>query len=204
MGIHGTIGPLIQFKNVRTAALHNSGGGTGPRPLLRQQAVRLSKQIRTFEAAFLSCTRLNDESGLDGSTRKPPDHLERTLNQPPAQMKTKLVLLTVVLATTAIWGCKKEESDDPTPPSNPPAPSESVFQELFTDNITDARQTFVLNASGGGQVFADQGTRLNFGPGAFLHADGTPVTGQVDVSVVEVLSIGNMIWLCLLYTSRCV
>lgn len=44
-------------------------------------------------------------------------------------------------------------------------------------------------------AFADQGTRLNFGPGAFLHADGTPVTGQVDVSVVEVLSIGNTIWL---------
>ena len=104
------------------------------------------------------------------------------------------MLLIVLLSTTAIRGCKKDGADD-TPAPAPPAPSVSFFQGLFTDNIADARQSFVLNATGGGQVFADQGTRLNFGPGAFLHTDGTYMSGQVDVRVLEASRIGSMIWL---------
>jgi len=36
---------------------------------------------------------------------------------------------------------------------------------------------------------------LTFEPNAFTYADGTPVTGAVDVKVVEALTVGDKIWL---------
>jgi len=109
-------------------------------------------------------------------------------------MKTTRVLLFLFIAFAIAWGCKKEESDD-TPAPSPSAPGQSVFQGLFADNIADATQEFAMNAAVGGQLIAAQGTQLVFEPSAFRHADGTMVTGPVDVSVVEALTIGDMIWL---------
>ncbi len=110
-------------------------------------------------------------------------------------MKTNRALLVMLLATGAFWACNKEDTDND--PATPPAttPDNTVFAALFADNIADETQTFTVNNAWGGQVVAEQGTELNFGPGAFVHADGSPVTGLVEIAVVEVLSIGDMIWL---------
>ncbi len=107
-------------------------------------------------------------------------------------MKNKHALLAVLIATGAIWACNKEDIDND--PATPPAQVEGVFSRLFENNITDATQSYTVN-NWGSQVIAQQGTRLNFAFGAFVHEDGTPATGQVNVEVVEVLSIGDMIWL---------
>jgi len=109
-------------------------------------------------------------------------------------MKTNRVLIVMLHATGMIWACNKEDPDnDPATP--PPASTANVFDALFEDNIADATQTYAVNNGWGGQIVAQQGTELNFNPGAFVHLDGSPVTGVVNISVVEVLSIGDMIWL---------
>lgn len=108
-------------------------------------------------------------------------------------MKTTHALIALLATAAAIWGCNKDETT--SGPASPGTANEPVFQALFADNIAEATQNFTMNASTGGQVVGEQGTRLEFEPGAFLHMDGTAVTGQVDVAIVEVMGIGDMIWL---------
>jgi hypothetical protein len=66
---------------------------------------------------------------------------------------------------------------------------------LIADNIADETQTYTWNNGWGGQIVAQQGTELNFQPWAFVHADGTPASGQITISIVEALTVGKMIWL---------
>ena len=94
-----------------------------------------------------------------------------------------------------IVGCKKNEDEDPPAVTPTPTQNPTFFQQLVADNIVAATQTFAVNAAAGGQVIATQGTMLTFEPNAFRYADGTPVTGSVDVKVVEALTIGDKIWL---------
>jgi hypothetical protein len=109
-------------------------------------------------------------------------------------MKNKFAVLGMLLVTATIWACNKEDNDDD--PATPPVITpNTAFNALIAENIADAEQGFSVNAGWGSQIVATQGTRLNFSPGAFVHSDGTPVTGVVDVKVVEVLGIGDMIWL---------
>lgn len=109
-------------------------------------------------------------------------------------MKNKYAVLGMLLVTATIWACNKEDTDDD--PATPPVITpNTAFAALIAENIADAEQSFSVNAGWGSQVVATQGTRLNFSPGAFVHSNGTPVTGVVDVKVVEVLGIGDMIWL---------
>lgn len=108
-------------------------------------------------------------------------------------MKTKATILTTLIAIAVIVGCKKEP-DNPAAPSDP-VPDQYAFQQFFADNIADATQSFSVNATTGGQVTGMKGTQLIFEPNTFLNADGTPVSGQVNVKLVEVLSVSDMIWL---------
>ena len=111
-------------------------------------------------------------------------------------MKTKTALLITLVTIAFVGGCKKNEDDEaPTPSPTPTAPNANVFQELFTDNVADATQSFAVSAAVGGEVIATQGTKLIFEPNAFTHWDGSPVTGAVEVSVVEALTMRDMIWL---------
>ncbi|MEO8591258.1 MAG: hypothetical protein ABI432_17905 [Flavobacteriales bacterium] len=110
-------------------------------------------------------------------------------------MKINRALLITCITIALIGGCKKEESDDTPAPTPPTSTTPPVLLELFADNVAAATQSFTMTAAVGGEVIADQGTRLDFEPGAFLHANGTPVIGAVNLKVVEALSIGDMIWL---------
>jgi len=105
-------------------------------------------------------------------------------------MKTKHILIISLLVTALIAGCKKDNPGGPTP-----NPNQTVFQQLVANNIANATQTFSVNAATGGQVMGNKGTQLIFEPNAFRHLDGSLVTGSVSVKLVEVLSIGDMIWL---------
>ena len=108
-------------------------------------------------------------------------------------MKTKQILSVALVAAAMITGCKKDEGN------GAPAPNPSVDQyplrDLFEQNLADATQSFNLNATAGGQVVGSDGTLLFFSPNAFLNASGVPVSGMVQVTLVEALSIADMIWL---------
>ncbi|HQV51158.1 MAG: hypothetical protein IPI00_09120 [Flavobacteriales bacterium] len=110
-------------------------------------------------------------------------------------MKPTRLILIALVAIATIWGCKKDVVDNTPAPSPSPTPtsSEPMFRQYFADNVADATQTFTVNAVTGGQVMGTRGTQLDFEPGAFIYDDGTPVTGQVQVSLVEVLSVSEMI-----------
>lgn len=99
--------------------------------------------------------------------------------------------MIATIALVAAWSCRKEETT--TTPGTPPPTGGHSFAALFASNIADATQTFTINAGMGGQLFGADGTRLIFEPGAFVFPDGTPVTGNVSVSLVEALSIGDMV-----------
>jgi hypothetical protein len=151
--------------------------------------------IRDHEAAHTLTLRL----GVHPASQVPavPGSAKEANNQPHHHftMKTNRVLLVMLIASGAIWACNKEDNDDDpaTPPTTPA--DNTVFDALIADNIAGKTQTFTANNEWGGQIVAEHGTELNYEPGAFVHEDGTPVTGQVDIAVVEVLTIGDMIWL---------
>ena len=106
-------------------------------------------------------------------------------------MTTKHILLLLSAGLALTFGCKKE-TDVGTPS---PAQPVSALAALFQQNVADATQQFNLNAAAGGTITGAQGTQLFFGPNAFVHADGSTVTGSVQVRLVEALSIADMIWL---------
>ncbi len=111
-------------------------------------------------------------------------------------MKNCRPLLITLIAVAMVGGCKKDEPNETQAPApTPTSPGPALFQALFANNTAGATQEYALNAAVGGMIIAAQGTQLLFEPSAFLYADGTPVTGQVDVSIVEALTIGDKIWL---------
>lgn len=97
------------------------------------------------------------------------------------------------IAITTIWGCKKDVDDTPLSPTQPT--NQLTSQQFFADNRADATQSFSINAATGGQVTGVKGTQLIFEPNAFIHFDGSPVIGTVDIKLVEVLSMADMIML---------
>jgi hypothetical protein len=137
-------------------------------------------------------------SHADGQVPKTTIHaifiLSKT-KQTDTLMKNLKIVCIMMLFTGVLWGCKKDEGERAPAPVPSGGTGQSVLQAAFANNVNNARQGFTMNASIGGQVMAAKGTRLQFDAGAFLHLDGTPVTGQVNVSVVEVLDMGDMIWL---------
>ena len=110
-------------------------------------------------------------------------------------MKTKVLLFSVLAAALLIVGCRKDGTNDDPAPSPTPSSNAGVFRSWFAQHVEDAAQLFAINASVGGEVEGTDGVTLIFEPNAFLHADGTPVSGAVEVSLVEALTIGDMIWL---------
>jgi hypothetical protein len=110
-------------------------------------------------------------------------------------MKNTYALLSLLMVSAALSGCDKLDTDDD--PATPPVPTgnTSVFDALIADNTADETQNFITTNQWSNQLVALHGTELNFSPGAFVHPDGTPVTGQIQISVIEVLTVGKMIWL---------
>lgn len=106
-------------------------------------------------------------------------------------MKNARLVWIAAIALVVAWSCRKDETTE-TPGTPPPAGSHS-FAAFFEGNIADATQTFSIDAANGGQRTGAKGTRLIFEPGAFVHADGTPVVGNVTVSLVEALTVGDMV-----------
>lgn len=100
--------------------------------------------------------------------------------------------LFFVCACALFLGCRKDEQNDPA--ANPSGPS-STLRDLFAQNVSDATQTFSFSATAGGHVTGDHGTRVFFSAGAFLDQAGLPVTGMIQIHLVEVLTVGDMVWL---------
>ena len=107
-------------------------------------------------------------------------------------MKNPIIpIAATVVALLTISACKKDEANG----GILPPVGNSPLRDLFTDHITQETQTFTVDATQGGTVTGANGTRVTFPPNGFRHANGTVVSGTVQVKLLEALKIGDMIWI---------
>lgn len=94
---------------------------------------------------------------------------------------SKLVLTAVVIATaTAFTACKKnnEAPENQTP----------LKASDFLSNYKVPDQVFTGNAAAGFTITGAKGTKIRFKPNAFTDGAGNVVTGNVTITLKEVLS----------------
>ncbi len=82
--------------------------------------------------------------------------------------------------------------DSDNEPQPEPQPDGEALNQRFKDNRSDAVQNFVIDASVGGTITGSQGTRVIFPPNA-IGLNGTPVTGNIDVELIEIYDKGAMV-----------
>lgn len=111
-------------------------------------------------------------------------------------MKTKHLVLSVLAASLFVNACKKNDDEESTPAPAPGTPATiNPIRAYLEDNLDDARQSFTVNATTGGGITGNNGSHVEFVPGAFVTASGAPVTGTVQVKLIEVLNVADMILL---------
>ncbi|MBK7128921.1 MAG: hypothetical protein IPM74_02920 [Crocinitomicaceae bacterium] len=100
----------------------------------------------------------------------------------------KNLLLNSMLAFSILMvSCKKDEvpEPDPQPTSN--------LSSLFNDNFSDAKQSFTINAGVYNEITGVNGVKIGVPANSFVTASGSPVTGSITISLVEILDQSNMI-----------
>lgn len=98
----------------------------------------------------------------------------------------KLVFGALALSLLVITSCKKEEViPPPTPTSN--------LGSYFTDNESDAIQTFTFDASVSQFFTGDAGIQVYMPANSFVYSNGNAVTGSITIELTEVLTVSEMI-----------
>ncbi len=108
-------------------------------------------------------------------------------------MKIKSSIMALIALVTLFAACKK---DDPAPnsPSTPTTSSNSYssIDDYFAQNALSG-QLFTFNATIGGTFTGEKGSVLTVPANAFVHPDGSLVTGSVTIELKEVFSNKDMI-----------
>jgi hypothetical protein len=87
--------------------------------------------------------------------------------------------------------CKK---DKPQPDNPDPAnPSTNHATAFFNNNLSNGTQTFTINAAQAQTITGNKGTIVHFNANSFVTANGAPVTGNVQIELVEIYSKKDMI-----------
>ena len=107
-------------------------------------------------------------------------------------MKTNALLLTAIVATLLIGGCKKDEN---SPDPGPSPAAVDPMRQMVANNRANATQNFTIQAAQGGTVIAADGTVIAIQPNAFRTNSGGLVSGPVSVQVLEAMHPGDMVWL---------
>lgn len=100
-------------------------------------------------------------------------------------MKTLIKLTLVAVAVTALFftGCKKENNDATT--------FEANMGKLITDN--QPRKSTTTIPSNARVILIGKNTRITFYANAFIKANGSAVTGPVEVEIQEYYTKGQMV-----------
>src|SRR6187402_730943 len=104
-------------------------------------------------------------------------------------MKTNkyTLVLTVGLVLASLTAC--DDNDKPIGPK----PDGDALAAFVEANIEEEIQSFTLDAEAGGQIKGAKGTTIKFQTNAFLTLAGTPVTGTVDIELVEIYNRSSMV-----------
>jgi hypothetical protein len=106
-------------------------------------------------------------------------------------MKITRVVLKMMLGGAILLsavGCDNEKDVKPAAKIDGEA-----LLENFSTHVDDLTQQFTINAADGGTVTGEQGTKITFYSNAFLAQDGTAVTGNVTVELVEIFRKSDML-----------
>ncbi len=101
-------------------------------------------------------------------------------------MRTPITLLASAAALLSITACNKDDDG-----GGMPASDHSLA--IVDQARVAATQSFSLNAAQGGSIIGSHGTIINVLPHAFVDHDGNPVTGTVDVELIEAMVPGDMV-----------
>ncbi|WP_456420480.1 hypothetical protein [Lutibacter sp.] len=99
-------------------------------------------------------------------------------------LKNVMGLLVVVLFASCIDNNDSEVFE--------PQPDGEALAARFENNRANAMQEFTLDASTGGVITGVQGTKVTFQPNSF-GLNGTPVTGNVTVQLLEIYDKASML-----------
>lgn len=67
------------------------------------------------------------------------------------------------------------------------------LEQAILDNRNEAIQNFVIDSETGGEVQGTDATVLTFWPDAFLDENGSPITGDVDIELIEIYDKASML-----------
>lgn len=107
-------------------------------------------------------------------------------------MKTRNYFLNLMMGSALIFGaisCDNNENPEPEKSK----PDGEALLEMFDGNIDEITQHFTMDAASGGSITGEEGTTIQFGADAFLTESGEPVTGEVDIELVEIFSKAKMV-----------
>ncbi|MEO5585505.1 MAG: hypothetical protein ABIQ75_08630 [Flavobacteriales bacterium] len=108
-------------------------------------------------------------------------------------MKSTVTVVTLCTVLVVMGGCKKETTSlEPAPT----APAVNPLQQVFADNLVASTQHFTVNVDNTiAHIDGAHGFFGGFEVHAFRHADGSIVSGNVDIDLVEAYTVGQMLWL---------
>ena len=97
-------------------------------------------------------------------------------------------LLLLLTAAVMIYGCKKE-NHEVVPPPEPT----SELTAYYDNNRLEYTQNFTIDATNWQTVTGNHGTILSIPADAFAYSNGSTVTGNVNIELIEILHVSDMV-----------
>ena len=105
--------------------------------------------------------------------------------------RIKISMLAIMgCAMLAVVSCKK---DNPTPAPQGAVPSLSALKDFYSGNRADAVQLFTIASGSNQTITGSKGTMITFNANSFETMSGAPVTGNVQVELIEIFNKKDMI-----------
>ena len=101
-------------------------------------------------------------------------------------MKTTKSITVFTCLVLTLVACKKDDDQ-------PQVGNGTQLTNFFSANVSNGKQTFTLNASTGGTVFGSKGTKIYLAPNSLFTAGGSPITGNVQLELVEIYDRAAMV-----------
>lgn len=105
-------------------------------------------------------------------------------------MKKQLLILTLALFTSlGFYSCKKKYQIIPAP-----TPTSGIRDSFALKQINNV-QNKTINAISGGSYTTDGGMKIDVPADAFVDATGFPISGNVNIELIEILTPSSMIFM---------